>query len=46
MKKYIIINEGIKEYGGGYYLFIIIVSKIDELGEKMGFMLGKIYGFM
>lgn len=46
MKKYTITNEGIKEYGGGYYLFTTTASKIDELGEKMGPMLGKIHGFM
>ncbi len=46
MKKYTIANEGIKEYGGGYYLFTTTASKIDELGEKMGPMLGKIHGFM
>jgi effector-binding domain-containing protein len=46
MKKYNITHEGIKEYGGGYYLFTTTASKIDELGEKMGPMLGKINAFM
>lgn len=46
MKKYSINVEGIKDYGGGYYLFTTTASKTSELGEKMGPMLGKIAGFM
>lgn len=46
MKKYSITVEGIKEYGGGYYMFTSAASKTTELSEKMGPMYGKILAFM
>lgn len=46
MKKYHIKLEGIKEYGGGYYMFTSAASKTTELSEKMGPMYGKILAFM
>ncbi len=46
MSQYDITVEGIKEYGGGYYMFTTAASKISELGAKMGPMLGKVSIFM
>lgn len=46
MNKYSIAVEGIKDYGGGYYMFTTAASKTSELGEKMGPMLGKVNDFM
>ncbi|MEZ4859314.1 MAG: AraC family transcriptional regulator [Flavobacteriaceae bacterium] len=46
MKKYTITVEGIKDYGGGYYLFTTMASNTKELGAKMGIMLGKVASFM
>ncbi|MEZ4816910.1 MAG: SRPBCC family protein [Flavobacteriaceae bacterium] len=46
MKKYTITVEGIKDYGGGYYMFTTAASKTSEIGEKMGAMLGKVSEFM
>ncbi|MEZ4794754.1 MAG: SRPBCC family protein [Flavobacteriaceae bacterium] len=45
MNAYTITLDGVKDYGGGYYLYTTAASKIDQLGEKMGPMLGKVYGF-
>lgn len=45
MKEYSITVEGVKEYGGGYYLYTTTASKISEMGERMGMMLGKVYSF-
>ena len=46
MNEYSIVVEGIKEYGGGYYMFTTTASKTSEIGEKMGPMLGKVMAFM
>ncbi|NNM23140.1 MAG: AraC family transcriptional regulator [Flavobacteriaceae bacterium] len=46
MKKYSITVEGIKEYGGGYYLYTTTASTLAGIGEKMGIMLGKVSAFM
>jgi effector-binding domain-containing protein len=45
MNQYQITVEGIKEYGGGYYLYTTATSKIKELGDKMGPMMGKVADF-
>lgn len=45
MNEYEITMEGIKEYGGGYYLYTTAASKISELGEKMVPMMGKVSDF-
>ncbi len=45
MKEYTITIDGVKEHGGGYYLYTTTASKISEMGERMGMMLGKVYGF-
>lgn len=46
MEKYSITVEGIKDHGGGYYMYTTAVSSQTELGNKMGPMLGKVSGFM
>ena len=46
MNRYTITVEGIKDYGGGYYMFTTAASNTSDLGEKMGPMLGKVSGFM
>lgn len=45
MNAYTITFEGVKEYGGGYYLYTTTASKIDEMGTRMGPMFGKIQAF-
>lgn len=46
MEKYSITIEGVKERGGGYYLYTTAATKIADLGSKMGPMLGKVAAFM
>ncbi|MEL6809834.1 MAG: SRPBCC family protein [Bacteroidota bacterium] len=46
MKKFTITTEGVKEHGGGYYMYTTAASKQSELGSKMAPMLGKVHGFM
>ena len=45
MNAYEVTVEGIKEYGGGYYLYTTTASTMTEMSERMGVMLGKVYGF-
>lgn len=45
MSAYSIAVEGIKEYGGSYYLYTTTASTMAEMGERMATMLGKVYGF-
>lgn len=45
MNEYEITIEGIKEYGGGYYLYTTAASKINELGVRMAPMMGKVADF-
>ena len=46
MKKYDITDNGITDYGGGYYLYLSTSSRQDETGEKMAVMFPKITTFM
>lgn len=46
MEKYTINVEGIKDHGGGFYLYTTVASKMTDIGSKMGTMLGKVGGFM
>ncbi len=46
MKKYTITVEGVKQYGGGYYMYTTTASKQSEVGAKMGPMMGKVAAFM
>lgn len=45
MNQYSIAVEGIKEYGGGYYLFTTAACKISELVDKRGPMLERVNDF-
>lgn len=45
MNQYEIKVEGIKEFGGGFYLYTTAASKITELGDKMAGMMGKVADF-
>ncbi len=45
MRQYSISVEGLKEHGGGYYLFITTACKINELASKMTPMLQRINDF-
>ena len=36
MKKFTVTVEGIKDYGGGYYMYTTTASKQGEIGSKMG----------
>jgi len=46
MEKYSVTVEGIKDHGGGYYMYTTAVSSQAELGNKMAPMMGKVAGFM
>jgi effector-binding domain-containing protein len=46
MGKYSITVEGIKDHGGGFYMYTTAVSTQSELGNKMAPMMGKVSGFM
>jgi len=46
MEKFSIAVEGIKDHGGGYYMYTTAASSQQDLGQKMGPMLGKVTGFM
>jgi effector-binding domain-containing protein len=46
MSKFTVTVEGIKDYGGGYYMYTTTASKQSEIGNKMGPMLGKVVAFM
>ena len=46
MKKYTITVEGIKEHGGGYYMFTTAATKLSDIGSKMAPMMGKVSAFM
>lgn len=46
MKKYTITVEGIKEHGGGYYMYTTAATKLGEIGSKMGPMMDKVFGFI
>jgi effector-binding domain-containing protein len=46
MKKYTITVEGIKEHGGGYYMYTTAASKLGDIGSKMAPMIGKVSGFI
>jgi hypothetical protein len=46
MKKYTISVDGITTYEGGFYMYATTASKRNEIGEKMGPMLGMVLGYM
>lgn len=46
MEKFDVDINGLKEYGGGYYMYTTAASKMDDLGAKMGPMMGKVSSFM
>ncbi|MBT8253245.1 MAG: transcription activator effector-binding protein [Flavobacteriaceae bacterium] len=46
MKKYTITIEGIKEYGGGFYLYKTTNADNSNIAKKMGENLGSISSFM
>lgn len=46
MNQYEVSVEGIKEYGGGYYMYTTTASKQAEIGDRMAPMMGKVAGFM
>ncbi len=46
MEKYTIEVEGIKDYGGGFYLYTTAASRMSDIGSKMAPMLGKVNAFM
>jgi len=45
MNAYNISIQGLREYGGGYYLYTTSSSTISEIGQRMGLMLGKVHDF-
>ena len=46
MNKYTIVIDGIKQHGGGYYMYTTSASKISEIGIKMGSMFGLVSEYM
>ncbi|RLD27696.1 MAG: AraC family transcriptional regulator, partial [Bacteroidetes bacterium] len=46
MNKYSITVEGIKEHGGGYYVYTTAATNLGEIGAKMGPMMGKVSDFI
>ena len=46
MQKFTVTVEGIKDYGGGYYMYTTTASSQADIGSKMGPMMGKVAGFM
>jgi effector-binding domain-containing protein len=46
MNQYSITVDGITQHGGGFYMYNTTASKMTEIGEKMGAMLGQISGYM
>lgn len=46
MNKHSTTVEGLKDYGGGYYLFTTRATKINELSENMAPMLTRVATFM
>ena len=46
MAKFTVNVEGVKEHGGGYYLYLTASSKISEIGDKMAPMMGTVAGYM
>lgn len=46
MKKYSIHVDGITPYGGGFYMYATTASKLNEIGDKMGAMMGMVAGYM
>ncbi len=46
MKKFNISVDGITDYGGGYYMYNTTATKINEIGLRMGAMLGQVSSYM
>jgi hypothetical protein len=46
MKKFSINVDGVTQYGGGYYMYVSTASRMNEIGQKMGSMLGQVQGYM
>ncbi len=46
MQLYNINADGVSEYGGGYYMYNTTAAKTEEVGLKMGPLMGQVMGFM
>jgi effector-binding domain-containing protein len=46
MKVYSINADGISQYGGGYYMYNTTAAKMEEVGLKMGPLMGQVMNFM
>lgn len=46
MQQYSIKANGISEYGGGYYMYNTAVAKTEEVGLKLGSLMGQVMDFM
>ena len=46
MKEFSINVDGITQYGGGYYMYMTTAANQNEIGAKMGSMLGQVMGYM
>lgn len=46
MKKFSINVDGVTYHGGGYYMYVTTATRKNEIGEKMGAMLGQVSAYM
>ncbi|NND62061.1 MAG: AraC family transcriptional regulator [Flavobacteriaceae bacterium] len=46
MNKYTIDVQGIKQYGGGYYMYTTTACKQEDIGSRMAPMMGKVHSFL
>lgn len=46
MNQYSVAVEGLKQHGGGFYMYTTTASNLKDIGEKMAPMMGKVAGFM
>ena len=46
MQQYVISEGSIAQYGGGFYMYNTTAAKMEEVGLKMGPLMGQVMGFM
>ena len=46
MKKFTINVDGVTQYGGGYYMYTTTSASMNDIGIKMGELMGQVMGYM
>ncbi len=46
MQEYVISEGSVSQYGGGFYMYNTTAAKMEEVGLKMGPLMGQVMGFM